>query len=181
MEKLRLLVQPIGEVPSEVLEHIAREIPTYLSFVDAEISRKSVGIPKGAFNQYRGQYLSTHILNMLKKLFEEFDVDKILGVCDVDLYVPRLNFVFGEAEMRGRVALISIRRLRQEFYGFPPDDDLLKLRALKEALHEIGHTLGLEHCFNPGCVMYFSNTIHDTDAKGPGFCDECLAKLAKML
>jgi len=102
---------------------------------------------------------------------------KVLGVTAADLYVPHLNFVFGEAYCPGKVAVISINRLRPEFYNEPPDIRLLLSRMSKEAVHELGHTFGLNHCSNSKCVMYFSNSIVDTDAKGSVFCDRCLQNL----
>ena len=93
--------------------------------------------------------------------------------CSADLYAPGLNFVFGIADTEGRRALISLARLRPEFYGSPPDDTLFRQRAVKEAVHELGHTCGLGRCHDPRCIMFFSNTLHDTDVKGPGFCAAC--------
>jgi archaemetzincin len=77
--------------------------------------------------------------------------------------VDGLNFAFGLAT--DRKALISLERLRPEFYWMPEDDDLFECRALKEAMHELGHVLGLNHCPDRNCVMYFSNSIPDTDVK----------------
>jgi len=74
-------------------------------------------------------------------------------------------------------AVISLARLRPEFYGSPPDAPLLLKRAVKEAIHELGHTHGLGHCRDPRCIMCFSNTLHDTDVKGPGFCAACGRKV----
>ena len=91
-------------------------------------------------------------------------------VSDVDLYVPGLNFVFGEADILKGIAIISLARLREEFYGLPSNEDLFKERALKEAVHELGHLYGLRHCTDPDCVMNFSNTLYDTDRKSCKFC-----------
>jgi archaemetzincin len=96
-----------------------------------------------------------------------------LGVTGVDLTAPGLNFVFGLADPRGRVAVISLARLYPEFYGQPRDPARFKARAVKEAVHELGHLLGLDHCPDPACVMAFSNSLGDTDRKGPGFCPGC--------
>ncbi len=98
-----------------------------------------------------------------------------LGVTGVDLTVPDLNFVFGLADPASGCAVISLARLYPEFYGQPRDPRLFKARALKEAVHELGHLLGLGHCPDPACVMAFSNSLADTDGKGPGFCDHCRA------
>ncbi|HMA05591.1 MAG TPA: hypothetical protein VKO45_06650, partial [Methanomicrobiales archaeon] len=121
-----------------------------------------------------------------------------LGITEADLFSPGLNFVFGIAN-RGR-ALISTFRLREEFYGparkpdgFPvrhlpsgpggrePNATVFRRRVLVESVHELGHALGLDHCEFPGCVMYFSNWIGDTDRKGPGFCFRCARALKRLV
>ena len=103
----------------------------------------------------------------------------ILGVTGVDLTAPGLNFVFGLADPGGRAAVISLARLYPEFYGQPRDPRLFKARAVTEAVHELGHLIGLGHCPDPACVMSFSNSLADTDRKGPGFCHLCREKLGK--
>ena len=103
----------------------------------------------------------------------------ILGVTGVDLTVPGLNFVFGLADPPSRCAVISLARLYPEFYGQLRDPRRFKERAVKEAVHELGHLLGQGHCPDPACVMAFSNSLADTDRKGPGFCKPCREKLGK--
>ncbi|MBI5187681.1 MAG: archaemetzincin family Zn-dependent metalloprotease [Nitrospirae bacterium] len=105
--------------------------------------------------------------------------EKVLGIVDHDLYVPQLNFVFGEAGRK--MAVISLTRLRQEFYGLSEDRGLFHKRTLTEAVHELGHTYGLGHCRNPRCVMFFSNSLMDTDRKGPEFCLGCGGRLSRRL
>jgi archaemetzincin len=117
------------------------------------------------------------MMNFVKKS----DVDIVLGVTILDLYVPGLNFVFGEAHCPGKVAVISLFRLNPEFYGQPADMQLFYERAVKEAVHEVGHTLGLAHCRNSSCVMFFSNSILDTDRKKSSLCEKCSASVAELV
>ncbi len=165
---MKVCLIPIGNVDSDVLDFLKQNLAKI--FGECVILPK-VEIPQKAFNPIRGQYNSTVILRSLPDL-----CDVVLGVTEVDLYADELNFVFGEAELFGKRAVISLKRLRQEFYGLEPDADLLKLRALKEAVHEIGHVLGLMHC-NGKCVMRFSNSIVEVDLKDWKFCNKCLKKL----
>jgi archaemetzincin len=118
------------------------------------------------------QFLVTAMLNELKRSRTR-EEERTLGVTEQDLFIPELNFVFGMADPDGGVAIISLTRLRPEFYGQAPNEDLLLERAVKEALHELGHTFGLQHCDNPDCVMHFSQTIKDTDKKRAWFCGGC--------
>jgi archaemetzincin len=116
------------------------------------------------------------VLAAARRLEEEV----VLGVTGVDLTAPGLNFVFGLADPRSRAAVISLARLYPEFYGQPRDPRRFKARAVKEAVHELGHLLGLGHCPDPACVMSFSNSLADTDKKGPGFCAPCRELLRKQ-
>jgi archaemetzincin len=98
-------------------------------------------------------------------------------VVDVDLFVPGLNFVFGLAP--GSTAVISLVRLRHEYYGERKNEYLFRDRALKEAIHELGHTFGLHHCPDIRCIMHFSNCLEDTDIKCPDFCKVCSNKIGR--
>jgi len=99
----------------------------------------------------------------------------------VDLFAPGLNFVFGQAAVGGRICVVSLARLRPSFYGEEDDEDLLRLRAIKESVHELGHTFGLEHCPHRECVMHFSNCLEDTDIKGVFPCPSCRRVLEECL
>jgi archaemetzincin len=98
---------------------------------------------------------------------------RVLGIAGVDLFVPKLNFVFGEAFMGGGAAIISLYRLDPMRFGQAANADLFRARAIKEALHELGHTFGLAHCRSPSCVMFFFKSLQDTDRKGSQFCPFC--------
>jgi archaemetzincin len=126
------------------------------------------------FNPVRNQYNSTSLLAQLIKNSHD-NAGKIIGVCNVDLFIPILTYVFGEAQLEGIAAIVSTYRLRNEFYGGKPDKQLLMERLLKETTHELGHTYGLYHCHTPGCVMTSSTYVEDIDEKSVMFCKECNA------
>jgi archaemetzincin len=139
-------------------------------------------IPKEALDNVRQQYRSDVILGKIHVYAEKRRAfDKILGIVNADIFVPNLNFVFGEAECPGKAALISLWRLNPEYYGGSPNVDLFVERSTKEAVHELGHSLGLGHCSNPFCVMYFSNSIFETDRKQSLFCNKCFMKIEKAV
>src|SRR3990170_6385651 len=132
-----------------------------------------------AFDPARGQYHSTAILQRLAGLAEP-DL-RPLGVTALDLYVPVLTFVFGEAQLEGSCALVSLHRLREEFYGLPASNDLLHDRLTKEAVHELGHTFGLRHCDDWRCVMASTHAVERIDVKGPEFCPRCQQRILPAL
>ena len=143
------------------------------------VIKRALPVPKGAFDKKRNQYSSSMILNEIKVYASKHEkFHGVLGVVDVDIFVPELNYVFGEAYTPGKAALISLWRLKPQFYGESAGLDVFVLRALKEAIHELGHTLGLNHCTRGLCVMHFSNSIFDTDKKQSLFCDQCYLQAA---
>lgn len=129
-----------------------------------------------AFDPARNQYHSTAILQRLTSLAED-DI-RLLGVTGLDLYVPVLTFVFGEAQLEGRCALVSLHRLREEFYGLPGSNDLLHERLIKEAVHELGHTFRLRHCSDWRCVMASAHGVERLDVKSADFCPACRQAIA---
>ncbi|MCB7128399.1 MAG: archaemetzincin family Zn-dependent metalloprotease [Candidatus Brocadiales bacterium] len=161
---------PVGEIQEGLLRELAGSLKKNLGVV-AQVG-PGIEVPADAYNTKRKQYFSTDILRELSgmrpggKLY-------LLGVTELDLYVPTLNFVFGEALPFRNVAIISLHRLREEFYGRDADNIILSERMAKEAVHELGHIWRLRHCPNPRCVMYFSNSLADTDKKPASFCKNC--------
>lgn len=170
-----IVVISIGPVEADILTEITGALARV--FRCEAVTGGGMAVPEDAFNARRGQYLSSAILTELLAR-KPVDCFRPLGVIDRDLYVPQLNFVFGEADPRGGAAVISLARLREEYYGNRADTGVFRSRAIKEAVHEIGHTLGLGHCPAPRCVMSFSNSLDDTDRKGADLCDRCREHLA---
>jgi archaemetzincin len=132
------------------------------------------------FNKSRNQWNSKNILRWISRKTLSKNDTKILAICDFDAYSDGLNFVFGEAQMGGRVRAIYLSRLKQEFYGLTSDTELLQQRITKESVHELGHLFRLSHCERRSCIMHFSNSLHDTDFKGYYFCERCIAMLSNM-
>ena len=164
----------VGQVDQAVLFRIQDGLVKVFPDVTCNIIKESMPLSEKAFNKKRRQYSSSFILNEIRAFASrKEDLQRILGVVDVDIFVPELNYVFGEAYTPGKAALISLHRLRPEFYGETANMGLFLQRVLKEAVHELGHTLGLKHCPRPSCVMHFSNSIFDTDKKQSLFCDQC--------
>jgi archaemetzincin len=137
----------------------------------------AIPIPLESFEVRRNQYYSTKILKEMLGGVPQ-DALKLLGVTDKDLCIPILTYVFGEAQVGGTAAVVSLARLRQEHYGLAPDKPLLLERLRKESLHELGHTFGLVHCPSRNCVMYLSNTVVDVDTRGRDFCTGCQTVVA---
>lgn len=161
---LQLVLVPFRDVDGRHIEHLAHDLRS-LGF--AVRVHDALPLAPGAYQPRRGQYRADVLLSRLGGV----DGDRVLGVTDADCYVGRLNFVFGLAERPGRLALITLHRLHAT------DDSLFRERTVKEAVHELGHTLGLSHCPDPQCVMHFSNSLADTDNKQRAFCPRCRASL----
>ncbi len=128
--------------------------------------------PLYAYDPKCRQYNSSPIVRRLVEA-RPADAVRILAVTGLDLFTPMLTFVFGQAQLLGRAAIVSLARLRQEYYQLPPSEILLTARALKEALHEVGHTFGLVHCRDRACLMSLATNLQQLDSKGSEFCRGC--------
>jgi archaemetzincin len=126
--------------------------------------------PVDAFDPRRQQHSSTRILQWLLERRPE-SAHRVLALTDVDLFIPILTFVFGEAQLSGATAVVSTARLRPNHGS--SNIRLLTTRMAKECVHELGHTFGLIHCDQPGCVMARSVSVLDVDAKTVSFCQDC--------
>jgi archaemetzincin len=163
-----------GTVPDELLGETRCAITQALSQPVSVM--ESALDPAFAFEAKRNQYNSTLLL---KRIIDRRPPDhcRILGLTNADLFIPMLSFVFGQAQVGGSGAIVSIARLRQEFYRLPPDPSLLAERLRKEVLHELGHTLSLVHCPDPACVMSLATGIRHVDEKLPEYCESCRAQI----
>jgi archaemetzincin len=172
MRLLQLL--PIGDMNGGLLPRLAAAMADIFR-VPCEVLPVRLD-PEFAFHGERQQYHSSEILHAMQ-LHVGPDSWRVLGITDVDLYIPILTFVFGEAQIGGPCGLVSAHRLHQEFYGLSPDPEILAKRLLKEAVHEIGHTLDLTHCEDYQCAMAPSHAVEWIDLKDSVLCPSCEGRI----
>ena len=161
---------PVGKCPKDVLEYLRERLCVFNMPVHI---CTPIPVPKRSYDPSRDQYRARKFLGAARKC----EGHRVLAITAEDLYVKDLNFVFGLAEKSGRCAVISLARLD---FGSENDDNIFFSRSLKEAVHELGHTFGLDHCAASRCVMHFSNRLLDTDTKRSSFCDRCARKLGLL-
>jgi archaemetzincin len=130
--------------------------------------------PPDTFDVRRQQHASRPLLEWLIARVPEPDA-RLLGITDVDLFIPVLTFVFGEAQLGGRAAIVSTARLRE-----PPSEPLIRARLIKESVHEVGHTFGLVHCVSHGCAMARSPALAAVDVKNDRLCDDCRSRYREL-
>lgn len=171
-----LYLVPVGVVPDKVWEWISKAAAEWFPLPIQRLP--TVPIPEAAYDSKRNQYQSVEMMKMLSQ-YAPRNGSRILGITNVDLSIPMLSFLFGQAQLDGPVAIVSLCRLRQEFYGLPTQDDLLRERLTKEVLHEMGHTFGLVHCSEQSCAMSLSTHIGMVDGKTEQYCSRCGMQVAR--
>ncbi len=185
--KKELILLKFNSIEEEIIEDLKRELKKIFKgiFEDIRVIKNSSEILKKFYNKDREQYNASMILDYVKNIEIREGYYRILAITYEDLYTERLKFVFGVAFMpsllktfKSSSAIISLKRLSEDFYNLSKNDNIFRIRTLKEAIHELGHTFGLTHC-KKKCVMQFSNWIGDTDEKPDKFCDTCLQKIRK--
>ncbi len=170
-------ILPLGLIPPDVLSGLATGLTS-------EFRQPCEFLPEDpdpafAFNVTRQQYSSSEILAEITQRVTG-RTGRLLAVTPVDLYIPILTFVFGEAQLSGKCAIVSSYRLRQEFYGLPAHHKLFRQRLLKEAVHELGHTHSIQHCDDYQCVMSPSHSVEWIDLKSSSFCRGCRTNVASL-
>jgi len=128
------------------------------------------------YDPARRQYNGNLLLKAVDSQYASGSI-KTFGLFYVDLFIPILTYIFGQAFLGGRSGIASIYRLSNERYGLKEVDNYLLIRFTKEVIHELGHTFGLVHCHVPGCVMGSSTYVEDIDQKSSTLCMRCRAEL----
>ncbi len=153
-------------IEHETMQFIAETLGKYISVLDGG----TLPLPREAYDQERNQWNAAVMIGSIE------DTDNmILLVTHVDLFVQDLNFVFGVADRASMNALVSTNRLGSL------DPTIARRRIIKEAVHEVGHLLDLDHCPDSRCVMHFSNSLSEVDEKGKEFCPSCTRHLEKVI
>ncbi len=167
----------IGEVDKNIISAVLSDISGVYSLRARFLG--SITPPHEAYNQWRKQWDAEKILEKLSNTSGKHIDQTIpcIGITELDIYYNKLNFVFALEDPFEGTGIISIARLREEFYDNPPNFTKLVERTIKEILHVLGHLLGLEHCSKEFCVMAFSPSVNDIDKKEMRYCDSCILKL----
>lgn len=163
----------VGSPPPTLLRELEEPLAAQMG-LSVVAARVPLQRPDYAFNKDRGQYHCNAIMRRLVTMLEPGQL--VMGITDVDLFVPDSPFVFGEADRESRAAVVSLARLRQGAEG-----EQLRRRLQVEVVHQAGHLLGLSYCEDPRCVMFFSQTPTDCDRKQLTLCNVCRNELLKLL
>lgn len=168
----------MGEVDFMMVNKLASAIgPVFNRSVDI---LKGMKMPEEGYNVIRNQYYAQVILSKIERT-KANSREKVIAVCEEDLYLPEENYVMGSVDRLSGTAIVSLHHIRQEFYGLPEDESKIYPRLYKESLHRLSALFGLEECRNPKCVNYFSQMMLDIDSKGDKLCDICRRQLTGMV
>jgi len=169
-KELQIYILPLQFQDHRLLTELSKVLQKIFG-IQVSLLNSPFSLEKG-LDSVRNQYNSTWILSQILQKFSDKS-GKVVVVTSVDLYIPVLTHVFGEAQLDGKAAVVSAHRLKDELYGLPENPQKLKERLEKEAVHELGHTFGIIHCKNPQCVMYTSTYAEEIDFKPKEFCKSC--------
>lgn len=167
-----------GRFEKDFLERLANEVSAVFS-VQVAVSAIYLDISP-YFEATRRQYDANKLLHLIHTEYTG-DSLKTVGLFQVDLFIPILTYIFGQAIYNGSAGIVSVYRLKNEQYGLTGNEKLLFERFKKVIIHELGHTFGLIHCHVPSCVMRSGTYVEDIDQKKHSFCKKCQSKLSNSL
>jgi archaemetzincin len=154
----------------EVANAIRQEFLCKVNYFEGHIDLSEYYDPR------RRQYDGTKLLKSVDLLSPSESV-KTIGMFNIDLFIPILTYIFGQAYLGGKSGIASVYRLKNELYGMRQDERLLRDRFRKVCIHELGHSFGLVHCNAQNCVMKSSTYVEDIDLKEQTFCNNCRKEL----
>ena len=168
-----ILISPVGELSTELVEAVAAEIKQVFGF-STETSPILQDI-SFALDDNRNQYHSTAVLDRLAANIPRHAV-RVLAIAQVDLFIPILTHVYGEAQLGGAACIVSTFRLNEGRSGMNIPPKYVD-RIVKEAIHELGHTFNLRHCQDHTCIMHYCRNEEDVDRKSDQLCRYCTIML----
>ena len=177
MNKKSITLFSHGQFKTEFLEKLARDVEIEFG-MSVQITTAHTDI-SAFFNASRRQYDANQLLKMLDTESNS-EALKTIGLFQVDLFVPILTYIFGQAVFKGKTGIASVYRLKNEQYGLPQNNTLLFQRFRKVVIHELGHTFGLIHCHVPSCVMRSTTYVEEIDQKKHHFCKKCRNELEML-
>jgi archaemetzincin len=178
MMKGKIVIVPLGESDFVELNRLAAHLAQVFSCAVDILS--GARIPEEAYSPIRGQYFAMVLLQKLE-LLKSGEREKILALVDEDMFTPDRAWVIGASDRIGGTSVISTHRLRQEYFGYDDEDQIVYYRTCKETVHQLGHLFGMRSCRNPRCAMYSSERMQDIDEKREKFCDNCLRRIGQKV
>jgi len=178
MNNQHITIVSFGHFENYFLNSIATEVAQILHFT-VKIKEGHIDL-SDFYDPFRRQYDGNKLLKIIDAEYSS-DSYRTIGLFNVDLFIPILTYIFGQAYLNGTAGIVSVYRLSNERYNLAIDDDILLERTIKEVIHELGHTLGLIHCHTPTCVMRSSTYVEDLDQKSFNFCSICREKIESIL
>ncbi|MBN2805189.1 MAG: archaemetzincin family Zn-dependent metalloprotease [Prolixibacteraceae bacterium] len=170
-----ILLVSFGGFEKKLLQRLAEALRIETK---AEVQVRDIYFDLNLFyDPTRRQYNGNELMKEVDALFP--GNQKVIALFNVDLFIPILTYIFGQAMLNGRIGIVSAYRLGNERYGLEPDPALYFDRLVKEIMHELGHMLGLIHCHSPLCVMRSSTYVEDIDQKHSAYCKNCLEMLSE--
>ena len=176
--KGKIVIVPLGENDFLELNRLAAHLAQV--FACAVDILSGARVPDEAYSPARGQYFAMILLQKLE-LLRSADREKILALVDEDLFTPDRAWVIGASDRIAGTSVISTHRLRQEYFGFEDEEEVVYHRTCKEAVHQLGHLFGMRSCRNPRCAMFTTERMQDIDIKREKFCDNCLRQIGRKV
>lgn len=170
MSNKSILLIPHGNFEVDFLEILATAVSNEYHI------KVTIGESHFDINEYYDPMRRQYDANSLLKEIDSINTnlyEKKIGLFRVDLFIPILTYIFGQASLKGEAGIASLYRLRNEHYGMKKDEKILSERFIKVVIHELGHTYGLLHCHIPSCVMRSSTYVEDIDQKSQKLCIKC--------